>query len=332
MDAKDRLILYELDANSRATYSQISKKTKISQETVRYRLNNLLEQNVIHKFLAIFNTNKLGYSYYQILLKLQNMNQDKKSKIIDFLISNDKIAWVGNLEGSYDLSFIIYVQNQIELQKFINEFNEKYNQNIMKKTISINIRGEFFSRDYLINKERQKFTEIIYEQTNEISKLDDIDDDICSLLSENSRYTAVDLANRLNISADSVLQRLKKLKKEKILIGNSIIINQNKLNQSHHKVLLFLNNLNSNNEKKLLSYLRNNNRIIAIIKTLAEWDYELDIEVENFSQLENFTMNLTSEFSDIIKDYDVLRIKNMPKYTFFPRQFKNSKKIEKKTN
>jgi Lrp/AsnC family leucine-responsive transcriptional regulator len=318
MNKKDRKILFELDKNSRSTYSQIAKATKISQETVRYRINSLLKEGVIQKFLTIINTTKLGNSYYQIMLKLQNVDEKKKENIILFLEKNSKVSWIGNLEGSYDLAFILYVENQIELQKFIQELYGKFSKFIMKKTLSINLYAEFFPRDYLIGKGRKIIQKSSYKSHEEFIKLNKIDSSICSLLGKDARISSVDIAKKIRLSADTVAQRIKKLKKDEIILGYSLVLNQEKINQSHYKILLHLNNISKEKEEKMISLIRTNNRVIALIKTLADWDYEIDLELENINQLKNFTMKLTNEFSDIIRDYETLRIINMPKYNFYP--------------
>ena len=318
MDIKDRKIVYELDKNSRISYSKIAKATNTSQETVRYRVNALLNKGIIQKFLTILNTTKLGNSYYQIMLKLQNVNEEKKNKIIKFLNDHSKVAWMSTLEGTYDIAFILYVKNQIELQKFIEELYNKFIQYIMKKTVSVHLYAEFFTRDYLINKERIDTTKTSYASYERFIVLDKIDDKICSYLGKDSRISSVELSEKIGISPDAILQRLKKLKKEEIILGHTIVLNQEKINQLHYKILLSLNNLSKEKEQKLITFSRMNNRVIAIIKTLAEWDYEIDIEVENVHQIKRFTMELTNTFSDIVRDYTLLRIVNMPKYTFYP--------------
>jgi len=252
------------------------------------------------------------------MLKLQNVNEESKNFIIDFLKNNNKIAWIGNLEGSYDIAFILYVKNQIELQSMINELFEKFSKVIMKKTISVNLYAEFFPRDYLINKERTKIKKAAYKPYEKSITLDEIDGKICYLLGMNSRISSIEMAKKINISSDAILQRLKRLKKEEIILGYNLVLNQEKINQTHYKILIFLNNISKEKEKSLIMFSSINNRVIAIVKTLAEWDYEIDIEVENVNQLKEFTMNLTNHFSDIIKDYDLIRIVNMPKYTFYP--------------
>ncbi len=318
MNNKDKKILYELDKNARASYSQIAKATKISQETVRYRINQLVKEGIIQKFLTILNTTKLGNSYYQVMLKLQNVNETRKNNIIKFLKENNKVAWIGNLEGNYDIAFIIYVKNQIELQILIKELYEKFSKYIMKKILSINLYAEFFPRDYLIDKKRTTNKRASYKSYEKSITLDKTDSEICSLLGKDARFSSVDIAEKINISPDAILQRLKKLKKEEIILGYNIVLDQEKMNQSHYKILLYLTNVSKEKEDKLIEFTRINNRVIAIIKTLAEWDYEIDLEVENVNQLKDFTMELTNLFSDIIKDYDLLRIVNMPKYTFYP--------------
>lgn len=318
MDKKDKKILYELDKDARSTYSQIAKATSISQETVRYRVNLLLKEGIIQKFLTILNTTKLGNSYYQIMLKLQNIDEERKNKIIDFLNKNPKVAWIGNLEGSYDIAFILYVKNQIELQNLIEELYSKFIEYIMRKTISINLYAEFFTRDYLVNKERIKMAKASYKSYEKSISLNKIDDKICSHLGENARLSAVELAEKIGISPDAILQRLKKLKDEEIILGYNLVLNHDKMSQLHYKILLYLNNLSKEKEQKLLAFSRMNNRVIAIIKTLAEWDYEIDLEVEDVNQVRKFTMDLTNHFSDIIRDYNLIRIVDMPKYTFYP--------------
>ena len=92
MDKKDKQILYYLDQNARMSYTQIAKLTKVTQETVRYRVNNLIKQGIIDGFITIINQPKLGITPYQIMLKLQNTDEEKKKRIITYLKENKNIA------------------------------------------------------------------------------------------------------------------------------------------------------------------------------------------------------------------------------------------------
>ena len=48
IDLKDRKILYQLDIDSRQSYSQIAKKVGVSKNVLVYRINKLIEKIFIH--------------------------------------------------------------------------------------------------------------------------------------------------------------------------------------------------------------------------------------------------------------------------------------------
>ena len=305
--------------NSRESFNNIGKAVRLSPESVRYRINNYIKQDIIKYFLATINAIKLGYSYYDIYIKLQNVDEKKKQEMISYFMNNSYVAWMANVEGAYDIAMIIIVKNQLELQDWVEQFNQKFSAMVMKKTIAINLRGEFLQRDYLINNPRnEKKATSEYSTTEDLEKLDDIDMNICRALSINSRINCVELGKKLNISSDTILLRIKNLRKKDVITGFSIVLNNDKFPQMHYKILLYLNNNSEEKIKMLLSLLRMNPRVIAIIKTLAEWDYEIDAEVENIAQFKEIIMSITNTYSDVVRDYIILRIVDMPKYNFFP--------------
>jgi len=322
MDKKDRRILYELDKNSRATFQQIGKATGLAPETVRYRINTYQKEQTIKYFLTVIDAAKLGYSYYDIYIKLQNVDEKKKSEFITYFKESPEVTWIANIEGVYDLAMIIMVRNQLELQSLMEEVSQKFSALIMKKSIAINLRGEFLRRDYLTGKQREelgkKKTVLEYSALKETKEIDETDEKICRLIAKDSRISSVEIAKEIGISADTVVLRLRKMQESRIISGYSIILNNEKINQIHFKLVLFLNNISEEKTRKLLSFIRMNNKVIAIIKTLAEWDYEIDLELESINQLKEFTMALTNQFSDIIRDYSTIRILDMPKYNFYP--------------
>jgi DNA-binding Lrp family transcriptional regulator len=53
LDKKDKKILYELDYNSRQSFSSIAKKVKLKKETCIYRINKLISEKVITQFSTL---------------------------------------------------------------------------------------------------------------------------------------------------------------------------------------------------------------------------------------------------------------------------------------
>jgi len=61
LDLKDRKILYELDINSRQSFSQLGKKVGLHKDVVAYRVKKLQEKGIIKNFYTELNGYKFGY-------------------------------------------------------------------------------------------------------------------------------------------------------------------------------------------------------------------------------------------------------------------------------
>jgi len=314
---KDRKILYELDKNSRVSYSNIAKAVRLSQETVRYRVSNMLKKGIINKFFTVVDSARLGYAFYKVLIKLHNVDAERIQEIVSYLQKKDSVVWIVSIDGSYDLGFAVKVTNVIELSNLIEDLNEKYNMFISRRVISINIIGEYLLRDYFINKERQIKEQVSYTAQFKPYKIDEKDKEIIRQLTKDSRISAIDIAKKLNISSDSVIQRLRKLEKEKVITRYNIVLNHNKLKQLQYKILLYLNHVSPEKIRSFINYCRTKSNIVYIIKSLGEWDYELDIEVENVEDYRRVMRDLTKEFSEIINDYNALIITKIHKYNLY---------------
>lgn len=328
MDEKDKQILFELDKDARATYSHIAKKTRTSQETVRYRIERLIRLGVIQHLLTIINTPKLGYTPYQIFYKLHIDDPEKKDLIMS-LSTIEQIGWIGELEGNYHLGIIFSVNNNAEINTTLEQINSSIKKYTLNKTISVHTAGIYLPRDYLTMQKRIIPEESGYSLDSPTFHPDDIDLSICKVLAKNARIPALEIGKNLGISTDTVINRMKQLKKAGIISRTLLVLNNNSLEQLHYKILIQLNDPTQQN--KIINHAKGYDHCIAIIKTLAEWDLEIDIEVPTVSEMNTFLNTLFTHHKQLIKDYDILRIINMPKYTFFPAaNFKKAGGIEEK--
>jgi Lrp/AsnC family leucine-responsive transcriptional regulator len=75
VDLKDLRILRELDLNARASFSTIAKKIGLSKQVVRYRFERLQKIGVLRDFLTFLDTEKIGYKFHNVFLKLKHMTE-----------------------------------------------------------------------------------------------------------------------------------------------------------------------------------------------------------------------------------------------------------------
>ncbi|MFH1917434.1 MAG: AsnC family transcriptional regulator [Nanoarchaeota archaeon] len=317
LNQKTRQILHCLDTDARMPFSEIAKRTRQSQETVRYTINRLKEEKIISGTITVINIQALGYIPLQILLKFQFLHEKKKEEIIAQVREMPAVNWIGNLEGNYDLGIILSMKDYAQLHQLTGDIYRACGEHLMKKRISINLEGNYLPRDYLTNKERHTTKTADYAPTTFVS-IDDVDKRILHALAKDARTSVVEIAKQTHMTPTAVIHRMKRLKENNIITKHLLLLNQEKLGQEHYKILLF-----TNNQDKIISIIQKayaNKNVIAIIKTLAEWDLEIDLEVMSRQEVTRFMMGLSAEFSTIIRDYDILRIRDMPKYNFYPEK------------
>src|SRR3989344_4558251 len=149
-------------------------------------------------------------------------------------------------------------------------------------------------------------------------RLQNIDSEILFLWGKNSRTTAVEIAKMVKLSGDAIAGRIKRLEKSGVIRHYNIVPNESKFPYLHYKVLIGFRNISEEREKILREYSRTNSNIVYIVKSLGQWEFEIDLEVESAEHFREIMMDLKKTFSDILKDYSALHIYQIHKYNFCP--------------
>lgn len=313
---KEKKILYALEANSRATFKAIAQTTKIHPETVKYAFYQLKKHNILRSCIAIINPDK-HLQIHSLYIKLQKATTKRKEQIIAFLQQNKNISWIAELQGNYDLAIIIQSRSTQDLNDTLNTVYRFFGKEILKRNLCINSRGEFLTRDYLIHKQRQQQKPLSYEQPTE-EQLDELDKAICQALAKDARTSALQLAKDNDIAVDTAIRRIRRLEQQHIIQGYTILIDNKALEQTQYKLAITLQDYTPTTKTTIKELARTNNRVIAIIETLGEWDLEIDLEVENTEQLRTFLNQLIDKVPNTIQDYQTIEIVTMRKFNFLP--------------
>lgn len=320
LDKKDKKILYELDQNSRQPLTKIAKIVNLSRESILYRIKKYQAEGIIRGYLIIIDMAKLGFIHNKIYLKLHNITEEQENKFIQELIKNPYVSWISSCDGKYSLIFGVKSRSIIELNNVLKEIESKYWKFIKEKDISTIIDALHFNRDYLIEKEKSSERKAFWGGKQEKIKLDEMNFKILDELSRNSRISSVEIASKLKISPDSVIQRIKGLERSKVIINYMIWPNVNKLTGLYYKVLVTLHNMNEEKENQLRNYCLQNPNIVYMLNSFGPWQLELDIEVENINQFRSLIREFLNKFSDIVSDYSPLNIFEEYKFRFFEKE------------
>ena len=318
LDRYDKRLIVELDSNSRQSFAVLSRKLAIPEETVRYRMNSLIERGIIAGFFTVIDAGQLGNGYYKILLKLHNVDESRVDQIIKYLVECSAVNWVARFDAHFDIGFTIRIMRIVELSEFIDELRRRFTRYINKLTFAINIETEFLSRNYLGGATKKRETSAAIKAPASPAKLDQIGLDILRKLSTNTRCPATDIAKSVGITSETVQQRIKKMERQRIIVRYSLMIDTHALSQINYYVLLYLNYSTTERLCSFVDYCRVHPRISYLIKALGEWDYELNLEVDSLEQYRSIMMELTRKYSDIIRDYQGMPVSKVLKLTFEP--------------
>lgn len=327
IDKKDRRLLFELDRNARASYVDIAKQVGMSAPTVRYRIERLVRLGIIAQYYAIINTARFGYAQFKVLLQLQSVSEDIVNELIAELTASAHVTWVVRLEGSFDVGFTVRVARILDLSTFLDTLAPRYGALISRRSISVNVKSEYLTRDYLVSAGRRAHPVTrIYEATAVQLSIDTINEQILRLISADSRISAAQIAAELphhlqhktTLTPEAILQRIKRLQRERVITGYNLVLEHRLLQQLHYKVLLYFNRASPEIVDRFVADCKTISRIVYIIKALGEWDYEIDLEVLDVNQFREIMMELSKRHPLLLRDYSGFIVTKIHKYLLCP--------------
>jgi len=317
LDITDKKILQELDSNSRIPISLLSKKLKISRDIISYRFKKYKKDRLIQKYHTIIDISKLGYTAHKVFIKLQDIKNQEEVNFIEWVKKNPEIIYSASYDGKFDLVISIRAKNMEDLENSLKKINKKFGKFIAEKEIATIIRGEYSPREYLFKGIVHKKEPFFGSIPKEI-KTDDYDKKILLELSKDSRVTSVEISKKINLSAEAISKRIKRLEKRGLIQGYNIIPEEKNYPFIHHKILISLKNIDEENERKFKEYCKNQKNIWYSCSCIGSWDFEIDIDSEDIKKFRESLRELKNMFSEIIKEYTVMMVYQTNKYNFYP--------------
>ena len=319
LDVKDRKLLYELDLNSRQSFSELGKKIRLNKNTVQYRISKLLQEGVIKRFYTLIDTAKLGYLTFRVFLRFQNLTEEREREIIQYLLNNPKVGWMVSLEGNWDLNFMIWVKSHYEFDEFWHKFKFKFEENLVNKWVSLFVRLHFYSKAYLVNKKVDDTKSIIlYDKAEQEIKIDDKDLVILKSLAEDARTSILEISKKANLSINIVKERIRRLKQNEIIKAYKPMIDLDKISYRYYKVHFELKGVDEKNWEMIKSFCHLHPNILDFNELINGADLELDVQVKDDVELRKFISEIRNKFQKFIKDYEVLHYYKEHKFMFFP--------------
>ena len=90
-------------------------------------------------------------------------------------------------------------------------------------------------------------------------------------------------------------------------------------------MIVTIQSLTPEKEKKLITFLNKHPNVIEVIYCLGNWEIEIDIESSGIEVNHDLIRQLRNEFTDVIRDAEIILIYKSHKYDYLPEGLKEIK-------
>jgi len=126
LDLLDKKLLYYLSKNGRLSYSSLAKNLMVSRETVKARINKLVEEKVILSFPSIYNHPYVGLDLYNFYINFSRMDSQKQNAFEKYIQMHPSIIWGYRCMGNWDYALILLVKNTADLSWILDGFKQRF--------------------------------------------------------------------------------------------------------------------------------------------------------------------------------------------------------------
>ena len=319
VDLKDKKILFQLDIDSRQSFSKIGRKVGLRKELIAYRVKRLQEKGIIKNFFTVIDPSALGYSLPRFYLKFQYATPETKDEIINYFLKSKYVGFVHSGEGHYDLSLVMIVKNIIDFNNFWEKTMIRYRDYFSNHFFSILIRESIYRYSFFFdNNSTERFdrSKLVVFGRGKNANIDDLDFKILRIITPNARIPTKYIANKLNTTTITINSRTNKLKQIGVIKGFKVDVDLTKLGYHFYKADVTLKD--PRKYEKIFKKIEMNPYLNHILKSIGYVDLELLFYLKSINQLHDIMRDLSVKFPGAIKDYRYFRVIKTYKWNYMP--------------
>ncbi len=319
VDRLDKRLIYELEKDSSQSVSDLAKKLQRSKEVVSFRIRRLEREGILLGCSAIVDMAKLGYFTFRVYFRWQNMTEEEKHAAYDEIKVKKNIWTTTVLHGKWDFAFFVGVKTEHYIESFHRIYNEillKYKHKIDESKIAIYAPVHNFNKRFFIDFDMNtEIIERVYGQGPPM-EFDELDERIIEEYAGNVRVPFTRIAEKLDVTAETVRKRIRALEEKDVIVGYKINLDLPKLGHQGYRVDFLLNSVERN--KELFEYLKRHKYFYQINRSIGGQDFETEIVVESLNHLLEILEDVVRRFHDVIRAYEYFGYSEFPTLSIVP--------------
>ncbi len=304
LDALDRKILFELDCDSRQSFSDLARKVRHGRDTVEYRVERLIGRGIIRECTSMVNLYKLGLTIYKTYFHLRN-ERERTKEFFQYVRAHPQVYRVAIYDGNWDINVATVARTPRDFYEIHSKLITKFHDIVLEYAMYTLIDVWRFRKGYFFNKAAPG---ILTGGEPERIAIDQLEYTILKHIASNSRISLVELAEKTSSTPAVAKYRIEQLEKRGVIAGYRIEVSHKKLNMLYFKTQLFVASYQQRMLKQLFDFCDQNPHITYFISQLGECPVELELEVESLEQYHEIIDSLREKFSPFIQNFRSLLI------------------------
>ncbi len=131
LNKTDLEIIRNLKLNAQATNTEIGEKLKLSRNTIKQRIQKLIDKKIIVGHKLFYHPLAIGYQSYKLLISMKSLPSQKEKEFFDYAQINPNIIFAHKNLGKWNYEFEIEIEDLIKLQEIIVELRTKFRDFIL---------------------------------------------------------------------------------------------------------------------------------------------------------------------------------------------------------
>ncbi len=312
-------ILKQLELDSRTPFSKIGKKIRMSQQRVSYGVDSLIKKNILNSFYTLIDYSKLGVLNFRVYFSVSYTTEDEFKELINYLRQEPSTSWIATGGGRYDLICTFFAYNPSSFNKTLKRVMRGFPKQLENYVVLTTIVSINFGRKYILQNQNKIPEGINIGGDRKPVELGQTDLKILNLLSQNARINSVEIGNKLELTPKTIITRIKRLTKIRVIRGFKPALNVRETNNMVFLLIVRCHNVVQEEKDRLINYLKLHPNVVNVVKTLGGWDLEIQIEVNSWYEYRKIVIEIRQKFKSLIHELESIPIyKAYHKINYFP--------------
>jgi DNA-binding Lrp family transcriptional regulator len=316
MNKRTLILLDALKEDARATSKSIAKKLRVSQQAANHKIHKLKEDGVIRKYTTIFDGARLGLGLYWALMRFKKFDAPKIKAFLGELVRNTEVVRIEKLNYKWDLLAVFSCPNTSKFNINLKRIYESNSGLLEDFEVMPGVVSYLFDHSLYKKRRRIRDYQVLYGNRN-IAEISGIDKGVAKYLMKDARMSALRIAKELKCSPQTVLESMRRLKKNKIIHGYTTHIEPKKIGVNMYLVFMNLKFFHSN-YPHLLTFCKSHPLVVEMHRLFGSWQTMIEIMSPDMDSCLELVKQIQRLNAPFVNRIELVSSDKCLKYEFLP--------------